>query len=146
MGRFTARVSRFTKPARKGAFGQVGSKWLKSVQGRFTLQIKITINQCIKIMNRLNRSYFTLRVIYSSSSRAIGEYVVVVEYADRRSVIVDLSHSFGSFRQRFYHHFTIVLPSPNFRHKKTNRKRLVFLGLFGRHERIKVSIINNWNI
>ncbi|MEX5413350.1 hypothetical protein, partial [Atlantibacter hermannii] len=38
--------------------------------------------------------------------------------------------------QGFYHHFAIVLPSTNRRHKKTNRNGLVFLGNFGRHERI----------
>ncbi|AUX73162.1 hypothetical protein CPI84_12100 [Erwinia pyrifoliae] len=37
---------------------------------------------------------------------------------------------------RFYHRFTIILPSANLKHKKTNRKGLVFKGYFGRHERI----------
>ncbi|CDH19104.1 hypothetical protein XBKQ1_1850069 [Xenorhabdus bovienii str. kraussei Quebec] len=32
--------------------------------------------------------------------------------------------------------FTPVLHQANFRHKKTNRNRLVFLGKFGRHDRI----------
>lgn len=32
--------------------------------------------------------------------------------------------------------FTPILPLANFRHKKTNLKRLVFLKNFGRHDRI----------
>ena len=35
--------------------------------------------------------------------------------------------------------FTIILPLPNSRHKKTNRKWLVSLSNIGRHERIRTS-------
>ncbi len=36
----------------------------------------------------------------------------------------------------FYPSFTPILPRLKFRHKKTNLKWLVFLGNFGRHDRI----------
>ncbi|KFW98003.1 hypothetical protein [Pectobacterium carotovorum] len=38
--------------------------------------------------------------------------------------------------------FTIILPSANLRYKKTNRKRLVFLGKTWSHESIKVMNLN----
>ncbi|WP_338885101.1 hypothetical protein [Xenorhabdus sp. TH1] len=36
----------------------------------------------------------------------------------------------------FVGHFTPILPQANLEHKKTNPNRLVFLGKFGRHDRI----------
>ncbi len=47
-----------------------------------------------------------------------------------------LLHDRESLRATLSFNMTVVSPLTNFRHKKTSHKRLVFLGNFGRHERI----------